>query len=73
LDLNADVKNKSDDSDENLLKNSIQKSIKTNSPLQFLINPKFNLVITIIMAYVWIALSLVYYGVSLGNLSIRCL
>ncbi len=73
LDLNADVKNKSDDSDENLLKNSIQKSIKTNSPLQFLINPKFNLVITIIMAYVWIALSLVYYGVSLGILSIRCL
>jgi len=67
-DLKAGLTNKSDDN-EKLLKNSNQKLIKSNSPLHFLMNPKFNLIISIIMAYVWIALSLVYFGVSLGKIS----
>jgi len=40
---------------------------KSNELIQFLLNPKFNLIITMILSYVWIAVSLTFYGVSLGK------
>ncbi len=40
---------------------------KSKSFIFFLLNPFSNLVKTMILSYIWIALSMIYYGVSLGN------
>ena len=41
---------------------------KQNELIKFLLNPKFNLVVTMILSYCWISVSLTFYGVSLGKL-----
>jgi len=43
---------------------------ESQSLFSYLINPIFNSIKTFILTYIWIALSMIYYGVSLGITSI---
>ena len=47
--------------------NDTQESETKQSVMSYLFNYKENLIKTILLAYVWIALSMVYYGIGLGN------
>ena len=60
------------ETDNNVLENiEINVKVKeSQSMLEYLVNPIFNLVKTFLLTYIWIALSMIYYGVGLGITSI---
>ena len=63
-DFVAEMTTNNEKIEENSL--NIEEKKGSNELFQFLLNPKLNLVITIILSYVWISVSLTFYGVSLG-------
>jgi MFS family permease len=52
--------------DNNLLAGEINNTEKELTLFGYLTNPVFNLIKTFLLTYLWIALSMIYYGVSLG-------
>ena len=66
-------KNKLQDKEEDnnlLATDSLQSNTESQSLYSYLVNPVFNLIKTLLLTYIWVALSMIYYGVSLGITSI---
>lgn len=47
----------------------IEKNVNKQTVIEYLRNPIFNLIKTLLLIYIWISLSMIYYGEGLGNLS----
>ena len=56
--------------DRNASQTSLDSSINNHSAWYFLTHPFLNLFRFIIVSYVWIAITMVYFGVSLGKFKI---
>lgn len=61
---------KDENTDPTASKQDEEQEIKTTfGRLRYMWSPRQNLIKTILFVYIWFALALIYYGVSLGNLS----